>query len=111
MESYSEQDYRDVILAQQQTIDILQKKLDILQKRNITPYNHSAGKIFEAVGTPMELDHELVKMIDYMFFKRMSQSEMIEKIEVAPITLRDKLYACHLTGQAFANVCLKGGLR
>lgn len=111
MEIYSEQDYRDVILAQQQTIDMMQKKLDMLQKKVTIPYNHAANKIHEAIGTSKEVDHELVKMIDYMFFKRMSQSEMIEKIEVAPITLRDKLYACHLTGQVFANLCLKGGLR
>ena len=110
MEIYSEQDYRDVIFAQQQTIDMLQKKLDMLQKRAITPYNHSTSNIPDAVGISKELDNELVKMIDYMFLKRMLQSEMIERIEVSPITLRDKLYACHLTGQVFANFCLKGGL-
>jgi len=109
METYSEQDYRDVILAQQQTIDMMSKKLELLNKVDNRKINHNANSISEALNITKEGIEELEVMIRLWFYKQLSQSEMIEKIEKSPLPLREKLLACHLIGQAFAEFILTTG--
>lgn len=108
MDTFNEQDYRDVIAAQQQTIDMQNRQLQRLQVCDKRSFYHQEDRLYNALSISEEDTIQLEKVLELWFFRDVPISVMIERFEKSHLPLRDKMFACFLIGQAFQQL-RKGG--
>jgi hypothetical protein len=100
MDTYTENDLKDVIEAQQRTIDLQNKKLARLEQPK-KPYSHGHKMLYNALNLVEEDVIQLETAIRLWFFKETPVSVMLEQIENSQLPMRDKIFACFLIGQGF----------
>lgn len=87
----SDEDMNVKNIYEQRIFELEHQLHKLINDNEYVPYNHNCDDIAQSVSIPEENLIELEKIIKFWLYKKTPMSQMFERIETAPMTLREKL--------------------